>query len=153
MRRTLLHSSCALVVASIFAFGCSSSSSSLQSNAQATRALLPRDAGAPKALTISAPDRSPADDLRVMTFNLRVRVILDGPNYWDFRKDLVVRTIREFDPDVLGTQEGLADMERYLQSRLPDYGFVGVGRDDGKRGGEMCGVFYKTSKFIKLDEG
>jgi len=115
-------------------------------------------ADAPKAMAIDTPvanEKSLASqrELRVMSFNLRVATIIDAANHWNFRKDLVVQTIREFDPDILGTQEGLASQEDFLQSCLPEYDFVGVGRENGKRIGEMCGVFYKTSRFTKVDEG
>ena len=41
-----------------------------------------------------------ARELRVMTFNLRVRTILDGPNIWDRRRELVVQRVRAFDPEI-----------------------------------------------------
>ena len=88
-----------------------------------------------------------------MTFNLRVRTILDGHNIWDKRRDLVVERVRAFDADLLGTQEGLDSMETYLRQQLGDYTFRGVGRDDGKQRGEMCGVFFKTARFELLDGG
>jgi endonuclease/exonuclease/phosphatase family metal-dependent hydrolase len=88
-----------------------------------------------------------------MTFNLRVRTLLDGPNIWDRRRDLVVERIRSFDPDLLGTQEGLDSMETFLRQQLADYTFRGVGRSDGKLRGEMSGVFFKTERFELLDEG
>lgn len=94
-----------------------------------------------------------AHELRVMTFNLRVRTILDGPNIWDRRRDLVVERVRAFDPDLLGTQEGLGVMETYLRQQLRDYTFLGVGRSDGKLRGEMCGVFFRTARFEVLDGG
>ena len=94
-----------------------------------------------------------AHELRVMTFNLRVRTILDGHNIWDKRRDLVVEHVRAFDADLLGTQEGLDSMETYLRQQLGDYTFRGVGRDDGKQRGEMCGVFFKTARFELLDGG
>jgi endonuclease/exonuclease/phosphatase family metal-dependent hydrolase len=94
-----------------------------------------------------------AHELRVMTFNLRVRMILDGHNIWDKRRDLVVERVRAFDADLLGTQEGLDSMETYLRQQLGDYTFRGVGRDDGKQRGEMCGVFFKTARFELLDGG
>jgi endonuclease/exonuclease/phosphatase family metal-dependent hydrolase len=94
-----------------------------------------------------------ARDLRVMSFNLRVATAFDLWNTWELRKPMVVEHIRSFDPDILGTQEGLAGMEDYLVSKLTDYTFYGVGRNDGKRSGEMVGVFYKTSRFTKLDGG
>src|SRR4051812_31643708 len=68
-------------------------------------------------------------DVRVMTFNLRCPTIFDGFNYWPLRKETLVRTIRSFDPDVLGTQECVAAQADYLQEQLPDYEFVGVGRN------------------------
>ncbi len=106
--------------------------------------------------TVSAPKTSQprlAGELRVMTFNLRVRTILDGPNIWDRRREFVVQRVRAFDPHLLGTQEGLASMEAFLCEQLGDYTFFGVGRTDGKRHGEMCGVFFKTGRFALLDGG
>ena len=94
-----------------------------------------------------------AHEMRVMTFNLRVRIWLDGPNIWDRRRDLVVERVRAFDPDLLGTQEGLDSMESYLRQQLGDYTFRGAGRSDGKLRGEMCGVFFKTARFEQLDGG
>ena len=88
-----------------------------------------------------------------MTFNLRVRTILDGLNIWDLRRELVVQRVRAFDPHLLGTQEGLASMEAFLREQLSDYTFFGVGRSDGKCRGEMCAVFFKTARFELLDGG
>jgi endonuclease/exonuclease/phosphatase family metal-dependent hydrolase len=95
-----------------------------------------------------------AGDLRVMTFNIRVDTILDViGNSWHSRKAHAVRAIRDFDPDILGTQEALASQSDYLRAQLPDYGFVGAGRDDGQRSGEMCGIFYRLSRFTKIESG
>jgi endonuclease/exonuclease/phosphatase family metal-dependent hydrolase len=92
-------------------------------------------------------------DLRVMTFNLRVRTIFDAFNMWDIRRDGVVQRIRAFNPDLLGTQEGLSVQEDFLSAQLPDYTFYGVGRDNGERRGEMCGVFFRTDRFEFVDGG
>jgi endonuclease/exonuclease/phosphatase family metal-dependent hydrolase len=94
-----------------------------------------------------------ARELRVMTLNLRVRTVLDGRNIWDQRRDLVVERVRAFDPDLLGTQEGLDSMVTFLRERLNDYTFFGAGRSDGKRRGEMSAVFFKTARFEMLDGG
>jgi endonuclease/exonuclease/phosphatase family metal-dependent hydrolase len=92
-------------------------------------------------------------DLRVMSVNVRVKTLFDGPNFWQFRKGFLASRIRAFDPDLLGTQECLADQTDYLRDQLPGYEFFGVGRNDGDRRGEMCGVFFKSAKFEKLDGG
>lgn len=102
----------------------------------------------------SAPKpRTTAGELRVMTFNLRVRTVFDGRNIWDRRRDTVVEQVRSFDPDLLGTQEGVDSMATFLGQRLGEYTLFGAGRSDGNRRGEMCGVFFKTARFELLDAG
>lgn len=91
--------------------------------------------------------------LRVMSFNLRVSTIFDFQNTWGLRKGLVARVVKQFDPDIFGAQECLAQQADYLRSQLPGYGFVGVGRNNGHRSGEMCPIFYRRSEFKLLDHG
>ncbi len=98
----------------------------------------------------AAPDVSP---VRVMSFNLRYGTAQDGDDAWRHRREFVVDVIEAFSPDLLGTQECLALQADYLREQLPEYGFAGVGRDDGARGGEMCAIFYRRERFEKLDEG
>ncbi len=62
----------------------------------------------------------------VMTFNLRFATPLDGPNEWEFRRDLVVDLIRRPRPDLLGTQEGTVPMLRELCGA-----FAGIPAPDG----------------------
>ena len=59
--------------------------------------------------------------MRLMTFNLRFATPLDGPNEWEFRKDLVVEVIGNHRPDLLGTQEGTVPQLRYLEEHLTGY--------------------------------
>lgn len=59
--------------------------------------------------------------MRVMTFNLRFANPADGPNAWEFRKELVVQIIRAHQPDLLGTQEGTVPQLHYLTLHLPGY--------------------------------
>ena len=99
-----------------------------------------------------APEASAEATLRVMSFNIRYGTAGDGENRWENRKELVLKTIRAFDPDILGTQEVLAFQARFLREKLPEYGFAGVGRDDGKAAGEFAAVFFKKSRFEKVGE-
>lgn len=107
----------------------------------------------------TAPAAEPAvpatqpGDLTVLSFNIRFGTAKDGPNHWDQRKEFVVATIKKHDPDLLGTQETLDFQAAYLREQLPGYTVVGVGRDDGKAKGEMAALFFRTSRFEKLDEG
>lgn len=108
---------------------------------------------------IAAPARAATADavapplVRVMTYNLRYAGGDSGENAWENRRGFLLETIRAFDPDLLGTQECLGLQAAFLRDSLPGYGFVGVGRDDGKLAGEMCAVFWKKSAFRKAGEG
>lgn len=93
-----------------------------------------------------------AQTLRVMTFNVRLPLASDGPNRWEKRRDLMVRTIREQHPDVLGTQELYKLQGDYLVAKLPHYTWFGVGRYGDDRD-EHMGVFYRTDRLRLLKSG
>jgi endonuclease/exonuclease/phosphatase family metal-dependent hydrolase len=94
-----------------------------------------------------------AKNLRVMSFNIRNSGARDGANDWTHRKALVVATIREFDPDLLGTQEVLADQFDALHETFNDYSTAGVARDDGARKGEWSLILFRTARFDRIDAG
>ncbi len=94
-----------------------------------------------------------ADPLRVMTFNIRYGTANDGENAWPKRQDLVAETIQKFNPDLLGTQEVLAFQADFLSQHLAGYEFVGAGRDDGQRAGEMSAIWFRRARFKMLDSG
>lgn len=92
-------------------------------------------------------------DVRVMSYNIRYGTAKDGENHWDKRKDFLIETIKAFNPDLLGTQETLGFQRDYLAEKLSGYEALGVGRDDGKEAGEMTALYFKRSRFEKLDGG
>jgi endonuclease/exonuclease/phosphatase family metal-dependent hydrolase len=104
------------------------------------------------ALVTSALGESPGP-LRVMTFNIRNSNAKDGADHWEHRKELFAKTVRDFDPDLLGTQEVVADQFDALGTMFPTYTAVGVARDDGKREGEWSAIYYRTSRFEALNSG
>lgn len=87
--------------------------------------------------------------LCVMTYNLRY-ASPKPPNDWPTRRPLVHEVIQRANPDVLGTQEGLYDQLRDIAADLPDYAWVGVGRDDGQLKGEFMAVFYRKARLESL---
>lgn len=89
--------------------------------------------------------------LRVMSFNVRLGVADDGDDSWEHRKLLVARTIRDFDPDLLGTQEAWPFQSRFILQELGDLEYVGWPRRPGD--GEECAILYRKSRFEKTDEG
>ncbi len=93
------------------------------------------------------------DPLRVMSFNIRYAGGDDGANAWEHRRPLVIETIRNQGPDVIGLQEVLHSQAEELTSALPDYTFVGVGREDGKTRGEYVPIMFRKARFTLLDHG
>lgn len=91
--------------------------------------------------------------LRVMSFNIRYGSANDGDNSWSLRRDLVLKTIRATQPDLLGMQEVLAVQGRFIQEGLPGYAFHGVGREDGREGGEFSPVMWRKDRFELVDSG
>lgn len=92
-------------------------------------------------------------DTSIMSFNLRYDEPNDNENQWDNRKEACLKMLNEVKPYVFGIQEGLHNQVRYLNENLPNYKYVGVGRDDGHSGGEYAAIFYNTSKFELVDNG
>lgn len=91
-----------------------------------------------------------AQDLNVMTFNIRLNLYSDSSNAWPFREKKVVSQILFHDVHLLGVQEALPGQMINLQQRLTQYKYVGVGRDDGKDKGEYSAIFYDTTRLQVL---
>lgn len=88
---------------------------------------------------------------RIMSFNL-LRTY-GGEHGWELRAPLACRLIRETLPDSFGVQEAHIDWIHALTEGLPEYDYVGVGRDDGKEEGEFSAIFYLKDKFTASDSG
>jgi endonuclease/exonuclease/phosphatase family metal-dependent hydrolase len=104
----------------------------------------------------AAPCRADDGDgdsaLRVMSFNIRYGKANDGNNSWPNRRELVVRTIRAFNPDLLGTQETLPFQADYISEHCPEYSKIGWSREKNPDG-EQCTIFYRTDRFEVVDYG
>lgn len=100
-----------------------------------------------------ACDRAvPNSHLQVMTFNIRLNLASDGENAWPHRKEMATSMIRFYAPDIFGVQEALLDQVTDLEARLPEYGWIGVGRDDGKKAGEFMAIYYLKERFQVLEQ-
>jgi endonuclease/exonuclease/phosphatase family metal-dependent hydrolase len=100
--------------------------------------------------TPTPPARDAVRALRVMSFNVRYDEPRDGANAWPRRKDLVAATIDFHRVDIAGLQEVLSTQLEDLRELLPEYGAVGVGRDDGKEAGEFNPVLFRKDRFRLL---
>lgn len=90
--------------------------------------------------------------LTVMSYNLRfgdTGLIVEE----DTRKTPLVESILRLNPDFLGVQEANEPWMDILPEALPEYDFVGVGRDDGDTAGEYAAIFYRRDKWDVLEMG
>jgi endonuclease/exonuclease/phosphatase family metal-dependent hydrolase len=107
----------------------------------------------PEQARARAAPAATAAPLRVMTFNLRLDLASDGPNAWPHRRDWVAALIRFHGADVVGVQEALAHMLTDLDTRLSGFARVGVGRADGRSGGEFSAILYRSDRVELMDSG
>lgn len=94
-----------------------------------------------------------AQQLGVMTYNIRFDNPDDLENRWENRKDYLLSQLRYHEPAVFGIQEGLHHQVQYLDQNLGHYRFIGVGRDSGGTEGEFSAVFYDTRRVSLIEQG
>ena len=96
-----------------------------------------------------------AQQLTVGTYNIRYHNHEDeiAGNGWSQRCPVISQLVTFNDFGLWGAQEVLYDQLNDLLSALPQYGYLGVGRDDGKIKGEHAPIFYKKSRFRVLKDG
>ncbi|NYE03472.1 endonuclease/exonuclease/phosphatase family metal-dependent hydrolase [Bacillus niacini] len=89
--------------------------------------------------------------LKVMTYNVKNSAdVLPPPHSWEERKELIKELIQLESPDLLGTQECLVGQVYDAAEILPDYDWVGLGREGGSKG-EYTAIFFKKDRFKVLE--
>lgn len=99
-------------------------------------------------LLIIAP-LAEGNELQLMSYNLRYASD-QPPHAWPDRKPIMVRLIENESPDIMGTQEGRFQQLQDLAVKLPEYAWVGLGREGGSRG-EFCAIFYRSDRFELME--
>lgn len=104
---------------------------------------------APRSVDYSLPEGT----VKIISYNIRQSGMPqnDGPHAWPHRKEATLNMIQWEAPSVIGFQELLPDQQNYVRAAFPQYGFVGVGRDNGNDEGECMGVMYLKDKYELLD--
>ena len=88
--------------------------------------------------------------MRFLSFNIRYDNPADGLDAWPHRISAVADLLARYRPDAFGLQEAkrhqILDLQRALgRVHDLDYAWIGVGRDDGREGGEHNPIFYRRS--------
>ena len=91
----------------------------------------------------------------VGSYNIRYKNDGDSikGNAWGKRCQVICDQVNFMSPDIFGTQEVLHGQLLDMRDRLDGYDYIGVGRDDGKTGGEYEAIFYKTDRLRILGQG
>lgn len=91
--------------------------------------------------------------ITTMSYNIKFDDPDDENTSWDdHRKQQISALIAFYEPDFLGTQEGLHHQLKYLDKNLDSYKWIGVGRDDGSNDGEFSALFYNNDKFELIED-
>lgn len=100
-----------------------------------------------------APDPASELELKVMTYNVRFDNPADGQHNWQHRREAAAALIRSQSADLVGTQEVLKNQLDDFWQRLPEYGYLGVGREDGQTAGEFSAIFYRKDRLQVIKSG
>lgn len=105
--------------------------------------------------TLLAATTLSAQSLTVGSYNIRVANDNDARkgDGWESRHIVLCEQIRWHDFDIFGAQEVTRPQLEDMLAQLPEYDFIGGGRDDGKMQGELSPIIYKRDKFKILDSG
>jgi endonuclease/exonuclease/phosphatase family metal-dependent hydrolase len=91
--------------------------------------------------------------IRVITWNIHCGQD-EGPPWkqfdWPVRKHALRAALDQARPDILCVQEATPEQVAFLEKVLPGHRRVGVGRDDGKAGGEHCAIYFNRKRFEEV---
>ena len=96
-----------------------------------------------------------SQQLLVGSYNIRYKNANDSVqgNVWTKRCQVICDQVNFMAPDIFGAQEVLYVQLQDMLKALDGYAYIGIGRDDGKQGGEYEAIFYKKNKLTLLDHG
>ncbi|WNM19555.1 endonuclease/exonuclease/phosphatase family protein [Flavobacterium capsici] len=102
-------------------------------------------------LLISSNNIAFAQNIKIMTYNIRLDIASDNENTWSNRKEYLCSQIKFYNPDIFGIQEALPNQVDYISNFFSDYKYDGIGRD-GIGKGESSNIFYRKERFELLQE-
>ena len=88
-----------------------------------------------------------AQEVNVMSYNIKYANENDGENSWSKRKDFITDQIQFYEPQILGLQEAVKTQIEHFLAEVDGYHSIGVAREDGRDKGEYTAILYKTEDF------
>lgn len=102
-------------------------------------------------LLIAVPLIMVGQSTKLMSYNIKYDNKQDTVNNWNDRKGKMVELLNYYEPSIIGMQEVLFNQLEYIDEALPNYEYIGVGRDDGKQKGEFSPILYDTKRFNLIE--
>jgi len=94
-----------------------------------------------------------ADPIKAVSWNIRLDTPYDAELAWPHRAGKVIAALQQQAPDIVGLQEVMFHQLVRIESAMPGYQRIGVGRDDGKNAGEFSPLLIRSSRFVLKDSG
>lgn len=92
-------------------------------------------------------------EIRIMNYNVRCLSPLDlGKKNWFYRANLIMDSIEEAAPSIIGFQEVTSWQYDYLVETMPDFDSIITYRDETINS-EGCPIFYQTNLYTLIDKG
>lgn len=91
--------------------------------------------------------------LKVMTFNIRYGTANDGLNSWPYRREACLEMLKTSGCPIIGLQEVLKSQLEEILTVMPDYRYLGMGREDGIEDGEYSAILYDATVLTSSDVG
>lgn len=89
-----------------------------------------------------------ADTFKALSWNIRLDTPNDAELAWPHRAGKVISQLQQQAPDIIGLQEVMWHQLVRLESALPGYQRIGVGRDDGNNAGEFSPLLIRRERFV-----
>ncbi len=91
--------------------------------------------------------------VNIMTFNIPMGGMRGNTQTaWSNRRQIVFDILKNHHIDVVGMQEVQRPQLDDIRQELPQYGEVGVGRDDGQTKGEYTAILYNKDRFMMYED-
>ena len=105
------------------------------------------------AVLLLAASAAIAEPIKAVSWNIRLDTPNDAELAWPHRAGNVIRQLQQQQPDIVGLQEVMLHQLVRIESAMPGFQRIGVGRDDGKNAGEFSPLLIRSSRFAIKDSG
>ncbi len=105
------------------------------------------------AVLLLAASAAIAEPIKAVSWNIRLDTPNDAELAWPHRAGNVIRQLQQQQPDIVGLQEVMLHQLVRIESAMPGFQRIGVGRDDGKNAGEFSPLLIRSSRFVLKDSG